>query len=792
MKVCQHCGAPARSEEQKCCGKCGHPFEMAASEPEAPVRVRVPRQSKEEAPVKAEEPSKPISAPERKEEPVQRKPVTPEPAPVKAEEPSKPVSAPERKEEPVQRKPVTPTPAPVKAEEPGKPVSVPERKEEPVQRKPVTPKPAPVKAEEPSRPVSAPERKEEPVQRKPVTPKPETPTVPDAPPVQRTPVRSEPVKSFESRAAEPAPVPPARSEKPSPAPSPVPAQAENVSLHAEDAQSTPAEAFFQSQPELDVPVVSTQDIPDAPADVIAEEPVPRPKKRFPKVLLILLILVLAAALLGGGFLLWTKIQQSKNATIGGTSYSIKDTTSLVVTSPSDEDWLNLCRLSNLTSLTITGNVNLDAGKLESLGALQALTSLSVDGAAFPDGLAALPMLPALDSLSLTNCGLSSEQCSGINLPASLRKLCLSNNALTDLSFLQGLVQLEELSLDGNRITDYTPIAALTGLTTLCADHCQISVCNSLSALQKLTVNGQEIADPTAYLANLNAVIKQDEELINLFENSDFDALTSILQQREASGSPADSTVIYANGWLMDNGSEWDIIRSSLPSGSQMLLSDASGLYYGQMNGKNRSGNGIQLFAGNHSIYNGLWSNDMPNGTGTYRKTTADGTTLEFAGNYTDGYENGSMTFTVTNDAGTKSGTYTAVNGTRATVEQLGSEQFAFIQFNTTYWYDASPDGHGVEITSIPYQEEKSVEILPKEEAKPSASGSKSKSGSKNNGGAASGAQQPGTPAEQTPSADSSSDSRNITPEEAWRRFQEGVRTATDIFRAAKEFGDMFS
>ena len=782
MKVCQHCGAPARSEEQKCCGKCGHPFEMAASEPEAPVRVRVPRRPKEEAPVKAEEPSKPVSAPERKEEPVQRKPVTPKPAPVKTEEPSKPVSVPERKEEPVQRKPVSPKPAPVKAEEPSKPVSAPERKEEPVQRKPVTPEPAPVKVEEPSKPVSAPERKEEPAQRKSVTPEP-APVKAEEP--------SRPVSAPE-RKEESAPVPPVRSEKPSPAPSPAPAQTENVSLHAEDVQSTPAEAFFQSQPELDAPVVSMQDVPGDPADVIAEEPVPRPKKRFPKVLLILLILVLAAALLGGGFLLWTKIQQSKNATIGGTSYSIKDTTSLVVTSPSDEDWLNLCRLSQLTSLTITGNVNLDAGKLESLGALQTLTSLSVDGAAFPDGLAALPMLPALDALSLTNCGLSSEQCSGIGLPAALRKLCLSNNALTDLSFLQGLVQLEELSLDGNRITDYTPIAALTGLTTLCADHCQISVCSSLSALQKLTVNGQEIADPTAYLANLNAVIKQDEELINLFENSDFDALTYILQQLEASGSSADSTVIYANGWLMDNGSEWDIIRSSLPGGSQMLLSDASGLYYGQMNGKNRSGNGIQLFAGNHSIYNGLWSNDMPNGTGTYRKTTADGTTLEFAGNYTDGYENGSMTFTVTNDAGTKSGTYTAVNGTRATVEQLGSEQFAFIQFNTTYWYDASPDGHGVAITSIPYQEEKSVEILPKEEAKPSASGSKSKSGSKNNGGAASGAQQPSTPAEQTPSADSSSDSRNITPEEAWRRFQEGVRTATDIFRAAEEFGDMFS
>ena len=105
---------------------------------------------------------------------------------------------------------------------------------------------------------------------------------------------------------------------------------------------------------------------------------------------------------------------------------------------------------------------------------------------------------------------------------------------------------------------------------------------------------------------------------------------------------------YVNGWLMGSGTEWDAIKSSLPAGAKEVLVDTTGLYYGQVVDGKRSGEGIQLFAGNYSVYNGQWSNDLPNGTGTYRKTAADGTTLEFTGTYADGYENGTMTFKATN------------------------------------------------------------------------------------------------------------------------------------------------
>ena len=174
-------------------------------------------------------------------------------------------------------------------------------------------------------------------------------------------------------------------------------------------------------------------------------------------------------------------------------------------------------------------------------------------------------------------------------------------------------------MDENKIIDYTPVAALTGLTTLGVDQCQVQAVNSLPVLKKLLVNGQEIEEPAAYLAELSSMTESYQNIISLFEAGDFDALTTVLQQLETAGSLDENVLTYANGWLMTNSSEWDIIRASLPSGSQMLVSDGNGLYYGQMNNGKRFGNGIQLFAVNHSIYSGSWNNDLPNGMGTYRK-----------------------------------------------------------------------------------------------------------------------------------------------------------------------------
>ena len=219
--------------------------------------------------------------------------------------------------------------------------------------------------------------------------------------------------------------------------------------------------------------------------------------------------------------------------------------------------------------------------------------------------------------------------------------------------------------------------------------------------------------------------------------------------------------------------------------------DTTGLYYGQVVDGKRSGEGIQLFAGNYSVYNGQWSNDLPNGTGTYRKTAADGTTLEFTGTYADGYENGTMTFKATNSTGSQSGTYTAANGSRTTVRQISDSQYAFVQFDNVYWYDASPDGHGVAVGKIAYQEEQAVEILPEPDPVPAASsssgsgsgsggrGSSSGSGSSGGGSSAPAASTP--PASSSASSDSGDDSGSWTADDIW-----------NVVQLTKDIIDMFS
>ena len=552
------------------------------------------------------------------------------------------------------------------------------------------------------------------------------------------------------------------------------------------APAAPAADFFAPEAGGGVPPMPPEPVAEAPAR----------KKKSP-ILLIVLLVVLAALLAVGGFFVWKKLSVSKDVSIGGVSYSIEDTTELAVQDPTDEDWAALCSLPNLTSLTITGSGStaLDENKLTKLTALQKLEQLSADGVTFPDGVSELANLDALDTLALTNCQLTSEQCNGLDGLHGLRKLNLANNQLTDLSFLQGLTGLQELDVSGNQIVDYSPLTALTGLTTLSVDQCQVQVLSTLPALASLTVGGKPIEDTAAYLKEQKETVDLYNSVIGWFESGDYNTLKVVLQQFTNADSLGGAVLSYVNGWLMGSGTEWDAIKSSLPAGAKEVLVDTTGLYYGQVVDGKRSGEGIQLFAGNYSVYNGQWSNDLPNGTGTYRKTAADGTTLEFTGTYADGYENGTMTFKATNSTGSQSGTYTAAilsaNGSRTTVRQISDSQYAFVQFDNVYWYDASPDGHGVAVGKIAYQEEQAMEILPEPDPVPAASsssgsgsgsggrGSSSGSGSSGGGSSAPAASTP--PARSSASSDSGDDSGSWTADDIW-----------NVVQLTKDIIDMFS
>lgn len=552
---------------------------------------------------------------------------------------------------------------------------------------------------------------------------------------------------------------------------------------ASAAEEVHAQSFFETEPQYDYedgPQPSAGNmVPPVPP--LPEQPQPAPagrKKGGPKVLLLIAaVLLLVAALAAGGFFAWKKLAESRKVTIGGTSYSIAETTSLTMEDPAAEDWTKLPKLTGLTSLTVTGSTELDEEKLGTLAQLEKLEELSIDGMQYPDGLAALSGMDALERLALTNGQLTSEQCSGLAWPASLRELDLSGNALTELSFLQSCTGLKELDLSNNQILDYTPLTALTSLEVLSVDQCQAEPMSQLPALGTLTVGGKAIKDPVKYLADQKSAVELYNNMIGWFTSGDFDTLKVVLQQYGDAGALGDAALSYVNGWLMDAGAQWDHIRASLPADAKEVVMDETGIYYGQLVDGKRSGDGVQLFAGNYSVYTGAWANDLPNGTGTYRKTTADGTTLEFAGNYTDGYENGEMTFTATNATGSQTAAYTAAKGTRTTVKKISDTQYAFAQFDTVYWYDAAPDGHGVAVADIPYQEEMAVQILPV-----ASTPSKSSSSGKKNSGSSKKSSSPGS-APSTPSSDSSADSSEpqVTAEDVVRSIIQSAQAAKEIY-----------
>jgi len=528
------------------------------------------------------------------------------------------------------------------------------------------------------------------------------------------------------------------------------------------------------------------------------------KKKFPVAIIVVILVVLILA--AGGVFVWKNLGTSGKVTVAGTAYSVQDTTSLTVTSPTSEDWTGIYELTGLTSLTIDGgdNTELDENRLSKLSKLTALTELTVKDAAFPDGLSGLEDLTNLEELTLTNCQLTSEQCASLRWPSSLEKLSLADNQLTDISFLEKCSDLKTLDISGNNIVDDSPLTNLAGLETLSVDHVRAKTLNLLPMLKNLTVNGKKADDAAAYVSDLKSVAELYESIEGWFQQSDYSALQVVLQQY---ADMSQEGISYADGWVM-SGDGWDDIRASLPTGTQEVVLDSVGLYYGQTEDGKRSGTGTQMFAGNYSVYTGSWSNDLPNGNGTYCKSTADGTTLEFSGSYADGYENGTMTFTATNASGSQSGSYTAADGTRSTVKQLGEGQYAFIQFDTVYWYDASPENHGVAIGSIAYQEEKAVQVQPEPVAAAPSSTSTStgsskssssgqKSSSKSSTTQPSSTAQPSAPAPTQPAPaaqpstpESSASSGNSSAEDTLKKIQDGVQTAKDVYDTAKAIHDL--
>lgn len=209
-------------------------------------------------------------------------------------------------------------------------------------------------------------------------------------------------------------------------------------------------------------------------------------------------------------------------------------------------------LSTLTYLKIT-NTSVSTNDLQLIGALPALKSLTLSncGLATSAGLEQLKKLTYLD--------LSENTIRNIDALMSmteLQELYMSHNALTDLTALTGLKKLTALDVSYNSVQTLVPLYNLTGLQELNIANNQIveiSNIDKLSSLKKLDVSNNKLAEVTA----LASCTELEELNISSNQLTDITALSTLTkltafrfahnQVTEIPALPADCALVLIDG-----------------------------------------------------------------------------------------------------------------------------------------------------------------------------------------------------------------------------------------------------
>lgn len=149
------------------------------------------------------------------------------------------------------------------------------------------------------------------------------------------------------------------------------------------------------------------------------------------------------------------------------------------------------------------------GPKESLAVLSALAKLThitiTDTTVSAEDFTVIGMLPKLEELTLSGCGLSTtaglenatelvyldlsnntiRNISPLSSLRNLKEVYLQNNALSDLSSLSSIKTITRLNVSGNALTTITPICNITGLVWLDASNNQLNTLDQIGNLTKL-------------------------------------------------------------------------------------------------------------------------------------------------------------------------------------------------------------------------------------------------------------------------------------------------------------------
>lgn len=189
------------------------------------------------------------------------------------------------------------------------------------------------------------------------------------------------------------------------------------------------------------------------------------------------------------------IRSALNVSESAVLYTNDLWTILNFTVPADvESLADLKLLPFLESLTIQDSVS---GQLGNLSGMANLKNLQVSGTAVsPEELAVIGNLPALESLTLSGCGLSST--TGLENAKNISYLDLGNNTIRNITALASMTKLQQLDLQHNALTDLSALSGLTGLTKLNVSYNSLSSLipiESLTGLTWLDAGTNSLGDP---------------------------------------------------------------------------------------------------------------------------------------------------------------------------------------------------------------------------------------------------------------------------------------------------------
>lgn len=165
---------------------------------------------------------------------------------------------------------------------------------------------------------------------------------------------------------------------------------------------------------------------------------------------------------------------------------------------------------------------------------------------------------------------------------------------------------------------------------------------------------QELMEDIAYVEERTEFL---QNLQTLLEAGDYDGLAEEIAE--------DATNGISKCFLVDG-----VYTTTLSEGTALLY-DSNGVYYGEIEDDERKGSGFQFkyYADEtYQLLEGTFDGNA-NGTCTFTWFTSGGIEVEVTGNFTDGYEDGTMTISWTQDGIDWTGTYTADMGTYTELDQ---------------------------------------------------------------------------------------------------------------------------